>query len=102
MRYPLDATQLADVKVPQLPASRCAVLQPSVQLGPPTGGQTSSRAFCGTTIGPVLVQRTYSHVRFSTDQKNYSASSRPGAHRLSCDTHPNTVHISPHALPYPS
>ena len=50
MRYPLEATQLEDVEVPQLPASRFAVIQPSVQLGRPTSGPTSSRAFCGTTV----------------------------------------------------
>ena len=48
MRYPLEATQLEDVEVPQLPAPRFAVLEPSVQLGRPTGGPRSSRAFCGT------------------------------------------------------
>ena len=73
-RYPLEATQLDDVEVPQLSASRFAVLQPSNQLGRPTSGPTPSRAFCGTTIGPWLVQRTYSHVHYSPDQKNYKRS----------------------------
>ena len=67
MRCPLEATQLEDVEVPQLLASRFAVHKPSVQLGRPTVGPISSRAFCGTTIGPGFVQRTYSPVRYSPD-----------------------------------
>ena len=76
MRYPLEATQLEDVEVPQFPASRFAAHEPSVQLGRPTwyyefvyersakndflSGRNSRFVRKQTrTIGHVLVQRTY-------------------------------------------